>query len=74
MVLATLLAGWILFSLHTVYREQGRNIGLAIGRLIAGISLFDALVLASTGAFTFMAAALVAFGATLVLQRYVEGT
>jgi 4-hydroxybenzoate polyprenyltransferase len=74
MVLATLLAGWILFSLHTVYRERGRNIGLAIGRLIAGISLFDALVLASTGAFTFMAAALIAFGATLVLQRYVEGT
>jgi hypothetical protein len=74
MILATLLAAWILFSLHTVYREHGRNIGLAIGRLIAGISLFDALVLASVGASTFVAAALITFGATLVFQRYVEGT
>jgi 4-hydroxybenzoate polyprenyltransferase len=74
MVLASLLAGWVLFSLRTVYREQDRNIGLAIGRLIAGISLFDALVLASLGASTSMAAALIAFGATLVFQRFVEGT
>ena len=74
MILATVLAVWILFSLQTVYREQGRNIGLAIGRLIAGISLFDALVLASVGASTFVLAALVTFGATLVFQRYVEGT
>jgi hypothetical protein len=73
-VLATMLAIWILYSLRTVYREENRNIGLAIGRLIAGISMFDALVLASTGATQSVMAALVAFGTTLVFQRYVEGT
>ncbi|HEX3244036.1 MAG TPA: UbiA family prenyltransferase [Chloroflexota bacterium] len=74
LVLATFLAGWILFSLHTVYGTQERNIGLAIGRLIAGISLFDALVLTSVGATTLVTLAIVAFGLTLVFQRYVEGT
>ena len=74
LILATFLAGWILFSLHTVYGTQERNIGLAIGRLIAGISLFDALVLTSVGATTSVTIAIVAFGTTLVFQKYVEGT
>ncbi|MFN0069984.1 MAG: UbiA family prenyltransferase [Chloroflexota bacterium] len=73
-ILAVLLAGWILYSIRTVYRAEGRNIGLAIGRLIAGISLFDALVLSSAGATASISVALFAFGCTLVFQRYVEGT
>ena len=46
-----------------------------IARLIAGISLVDAMVLAASGAEApIIGLALLAFGMTLLLQRYVEGT
>lgn len=46
----------------------------AVGWLIAGISLVDAVFLAGIGAFVPAAAAVAGFGATLLLQRYVAGT
>ena len=46
----------------------------AVGWLIAGISLVDAVFLAGIGALLPAAAAAIAFGATLLLQRYVAGT
>ena len=45
-----------------------------MGQLIAGISLLDALVLATTGSPLGVLLALVAFGLTLSLQHYVRGT
>lgn len=65
---------WAGYSLSLVYRRTGRNIGGAIGRLIAGISLVDGLVLASAGAGVGVIVALLAFGSTHLLQRYVKGT
>ena len=65
---------WVIYSISFVYRLKGRNIGAAIGRLIAGISLFDSLVLAAMDAFVGVGLALIAFGTTRFLQRYIEGT
>jgi 4-hydroxybenzoate polyprenyltransferase len=74
-VLAVLEAAWVVYSIRFVYRPTDRRIGAAIARLIAGISLLDTLVLASLGAGTvLLVLGLAAFGLTLLLQRYVEGT
>ena len=72
--LVLLFVGWVAYSLTFAYRPGGRGIGGAIARLIAGISLFDSLVLAAAGAQAGVAIALAAFGLTLFFQRYVEGT
>ena len=52
----------------------GRSIGRAVGYLIAGISLLDALALAVAGSGIGVAIALAAWGLTLFLQRYIKGT
>jgi 4-hydroxybenzoate polyprenyltransferase len=68
-------AGWSLYSLRFAYRTESRDIGGTIGRLIAGISLLDALVLVAAGASPgLVAVALVCFVSTLLLQRMVPGT
>ena len=72
---ALLSAAWIAFTIRLVYRQTERRIGAVIARLIAGISLVDAMVLAASGAEApIIGLALLAFGMTLLLQRYVEGT
>jgi 4-hydroxybenzoate polyprenyltransferase len=74
-LLAIAEAAWVGYSVSFVYRRTERRIGAAIARLIAGISLVDLLVLAAVGAPPLMLGlALLAFGLTLLLQRYVEGT
>jgi hypothetical protein len=73
-IMALLFGGWAAYSLTFLYRRQGRSIGGAVARLIAGISLLDGLVLAVTGSVVGTLVALVAFGLTLTLQRYVKGT
>jgi hypothetical protein len=65
---------WVAYSISFIYRQQNRSISGAITRLIAGISLYDALIIASTGAVLYALAAICAFGLTLFLQRYVKGT
>jgi 4-hydroxybenzoate polyprenyltransferase len=72
--LLLLFIGWVAYSISFVYRRQGRSIGRAIGQLIAGISLVDALVLALAGSGVGVALALAAFGLTLFFQRYIKGT
>jgi len=72
--LVALFALWVAYSISFVYRPSGRNIGGAIGRLIAGISLLDSLVLAAQGASVWVGLALLAFGLTLILQRRIKGT
>jgi 4-hydroxybenzoate polyprenyltransferase len=74
-LLALAHALWASSSLRFVYRPTERQIGTAIARLIAGISLVDALVLAATNAgAVWILTALFGFSLTLLLQRYVEGT
>jgi hypothetical protein len=74
-ILAIANIAWVGFSIRTVYRKEDRRIGLAIGRLIAGISLLDALIIAAVGgSLSWIALAALAFGLTLLLQRFVEGT
>jgi len=59
----------------TAIAKSGRYRGAVIARLIAGISILDALVLTIVGAnVVLILIALLAFGLTLFLQRWVEGT
>ena len=73
-VIALAFNTWIIYSLTFVYRKEGKSIGGAIGRLIAGVALLDALVLASRDETAGVVIAVVCFGLTIFLQRYVRGT
>ncbi len=72
--LLLLFAGWVAYSISFLYRSKGRSIGGGVTRLIAGIALYDALVLGAFGALSGVMLALLAFGLTLFLQRYIKGT
>ena len=74
LLLVTVFVGWVAFSISFIYRKANRSIGGAIVRLIAGVSLFDALALATTGATTGVFLALCAFAITLFFQQYIKGT
>lgn len=65
---------WVAYSVSFTFRSPKRQVGRTVGQLIAGISLLDALVLATAGNSLGMLLALAAFGLTLSLQRYVRGT
>jgi len=65
---------WVAYSVSFAFRSPKRQIGRTVGQLIAGIALLDGLVLAATGSSLGVALALLAFGLTLFLQRYVRGT
>lgn len=69
----SLFVGWVGYSLWLIYGRQ-RQVGRAVGQLIAGISLYDLLVLSIFGATSSGWLALGAFVLTLVLQRFVRGT
>ena len=70
--LPLVLALWVTYSASFVYLS--RQVGRAIGQLIAGVSLLDALVILLFGAASGVVWALLAFGLTLLLQRYIRGT
>jgi 4-hydroxybenzoate polyprenyltransferase len=74
MALLPLFAGWVAYSISFLYRPKSRDIGGAVGRLIAGISLYDGLVLVAAGSYIGAMLAVMTFLATLYLQRYVKGT
>lgn len=65
---------WVGYSISFAFRSPKRRIGRTVGQLIAGISLLDGLVLATAGSLLGASLALLAFGLTLFLQRYVRGT
>lgn len=73
-LLAVLFVGWMVYSIRFAYRRTNRQVGGAIARLIAGISLVDAFVLVTHEAWWGAAVALSAFAATLFFQRYIRGT
>jgi hypothetical protein len=71
--LAALGAAWTLRALGFA-RRGGRNIGVAVVSLIAGISLVDAMLAAASGANVIAGCALLAALATLLAQRKIRGT
>jgi 4-hydroxybenzoate polyprenyltransferase len=73
-LLALVFIGWVVYSVRFAYRQTNRQVGGAIARLIAGISLVDALVLATHETWWGVLIALVAFAATIFFQRYIRGT
>ena len=74
LVFAVLLGLWILVALFFIKRRQPGDIPRAVVSLIAGISLVDALLIASTGATVLAMLACLGFLLTLAFQRFVPGT
>jgi 4-hydroxybenzoate polyprenyltransferase len=68
-----LLLGWMVVAVRLIV-GPARNIRRAIGYLIAGISLLDAVLIAASGHLAWAGMAVAAFAATLWLQRRVAGT
>jgi len=66
--------GWVMFALWLVKRRDPGDVPRAVVSLIAGISLLDAMLIASAGKYGFAALAALGFFLTLTLQRYVSGT
>jgi hypothetical protein len=75
-ILPILCAGFALWVLRAVNfaRRGGSSIKTAVGSLIAGIALLDAMVIAARGPVTLSFAAVAMFGVTLALHRRVAGT
>jgi len=69
-----LLAALVAWALRLVVRRGPGDIPRAVVSLIAGVSLVDALLIATTGAAALAALAVAGFLLTLVLQRWVSGT
>ena len=65
---------WTLWALRYLFRRQPGDVPRAVVSLIAGIALFDAVMIASVGATILAAFAVVGFLLTLLLQRVVPGT
>jgi hypothetical protein len=71
-LLLAAFAAWVLWALRYV---RAKRIGHAVGALIAGIALFDALAVASVeGSAAAVAVCLAAFVATIALQTKISGT
>jgi 4-hydroxybenzoate polyprenyltransferase len=73
---ALLLAAFVAWAAWAVWLGLAeRRIGPAVGRLIAGIALYDAVVVAGAGGgAAAVAVCLAAFAATVVLQTRIAGT
>jgi UbiA prenyltransferase family len=69
-----LLIGWVLYSLRYLRQGPKRAVPQAVVRLIAGISLLDALLIASTGALLGAALAAAMCPLTRLFQRSIPGT
>jgi 4-hydroxybenzoate polyprenyltransferase len=69
-----LLAAWACCALWLLRRRKPGDVPRAVVSLIAGISLLDAMLLAGAGHMLFACLAVVAFGITLALQRWISGT
>jgi 4-hydroxybenzoate polyprenyltransferase len=77
LVLTLALAAFAVWTARSVFGIRGHEnaaIGRAVGALIAGISLVDALLCAGSGAATAALLASAGLAATLALHRLVAGT
>ena len=66
--------GWILVALWFVKRRQAGDIPRAVVGLIAGISLFDAMLIAVHAPPKMALIAVAGFALTLALQKFISGT
>ena len=69
-----ILALWTGYALYFVRRRNKGDIPKAVVSMIAGISIVDALLISTVSSLPIAALALMAFGLTLFLQRYIAGT
>lgn len=69
-----LFLAWVLFALSFLKRRRPGDVPRAVGSLLAGICLWDALVIAAAGEPAAAALALASFALTLMLQRFVSPT
>ncbi len=69
-----LYAAVLAFALHLLRRRAPGDVPRAVVTLIAGMSVLDGVVLAGGGQNVPAVLAIVAFGLTLALQRWVPGT
>jgi 4-hydroxybenzoate polyprenyltransferase len=65
---------WVLYSLWFLRRRRPGDVPRAVGGLLAGICLWDAVVIVADGLPATAAIAIALFGLTLVLQRFVAPT
>jgi len=71
-VVLAAFAAWVLWALRMV---RAKRIGPAVGAMIAGVSLFDAVAVASAdGSLVALAVCLAAFAVTIALQTKIAGT
>ena len=71
---AGLLLGVCLYALSLLRRRRAGDVGTAVGLLIAGIALVDALAASTVGATPAMIVCFALFALTLLLQRFIPGT
>jgi UbiA prenyltransferase family protein len=69
-----LLVGWVIYALRFLRQGPQRAVPQAVIRLIAAISLLDAVLIASTGAFVGAAVAVACCALTRLFQRVIPGT
>jgi 4-hydroxybenzoate polyprenyltransferase len=71
---AVLFIGWLLLALRRLRRRWPGDVPAAVSALLAGICLWDAVVLASLGESALAALAVFGFGLCLLLQRRIAAT
>jgi 4-hydroxybenzoate polyprenyltransferase len=71
---AVLFVGWLLLALRRLRRRQPGDVPAAVSALLAGICLWDAVVLASLGESGLALLAVLGFGLCLLLQRRIAAT
>lgn len=72
--LLALYVAWTLWALRYLFRRGPGDVPRAVVSLIAGIALFDAVMIASVGATILAGFAVIGFLLTLALQKVVPGT
>jgi 4-hydroxybenzoate polyprenyltransferase len=74
-VIYLLLMGWTAASVYLLAAAPASGaVSLAVGRLIAGISLIDATFLAGCGMIWYSVIAIIGFVMTLALHKHIPGT
>ncbi len=68
------LSAVVLIALRLLFRRNKGDVPKAVVTMIAGISLYDAVLIAGAGQAGLALLAVVGFGVTLALQRIVSGT